>query len=246
MTSKDKLEDPETFDKRVANVCDVYLQAADLHKQGIHVISTDEKTGMQALEREFPTKPVRPGQTERIEFEYIRHGALCLIANLEVATGKILSPTIGPTRTNDDFVRHIDRLVRTDPHGTWVFVVDNLDIHKSESLTNYVADAIGDSQDLGRKAGSGPGHGHLKNRASRTAYLEDPSHRIRFVFTPRHCSWLNQIELWFSVLARRFLRRSSFTSLDELKQRLQEFITYFNAVLAHPYRWTFTGRPLAA
>ena len=242
MTSKDKLEDPEAFDRRVAALCDVYAMAPAFHAQGVHVVSTDEKTGMQALERKYPTKPTRPGLIERMEFEYIRHGTLCLTANFEIATGSILSPRIQETRTKGDFVDHISTTTSSDPAGRWIFVVDNLDTHKSEDLVRYVAAQIGDTSDLGVMFVSGV----LRSRASRTEYLERPEHRIRFVFTPRHCSWLNQIELWFSMLARRFLRRASFTSKEDLKSRLLAFIAYFNAVLAKPYRWTYTGRLLAA
>ena len=128
------------------------------------------------------------------------------------------------------------------PDGIWIFVLDNLDTHKSDALVRYVAWAIGCDDDLGVMSKSGI----LKSKATRTAFLEDPSHRIRMVFTPRHCSWLNQIELWFSVLARRLLRRGSFTSLDDLRSKVLAFIDYFNDVLAKPYRWTFTGPPLAA
>lgn len=242
MTSKDKLENPEAYAARVAKVCDIYAQAPALHAQGVHVVSTDEKTGMQALERLHPTKPPRPGLIERVEFEYVRHGTLCLTANFEIATGTIVTPRIAKTRTNEDFVAHVNTTLALDPSGEWVFVVDNLDPHKSEELVRYVAAAIGDKSDLGRMYKSGA----LKSRATRTAYLEDPKHRIRFVFTPRHCSWLNQIELWFSLLARRFLRRASFTSTENLEERLRAFIKHFNAVLAKPYRWTYTGRLLAA
>jgi transposase len=242
MTSKDKLEDPEAFDERVAALCDVYAKAPAFHAEGVHVVSTDEKTGMQALERKFPTKPTRPGLIELREFEYIRHGTLCLTANLEIATGSILSPRIEETRTKGDFVDHISNTISIDPGGRWIFVVDNLDTHKSEDLVRYVASQIGDTSDLGELFVSGV----LRSRASRTEYLERSEHRIRFLFTPRHCSWLNQIELWFSMLARRFLRRASFTSKEDLKSRLLAFIDYFNAVLAKPYRWTYTGRLLAA
>ncbi len=80
--------------------------------------------------------------------------------------------------------------------------------------------------------------------ATRKAFLEDSEHRIRVVYTPRHTSWLNQVEIWFSILSRRALKRASFTSLDDLRQRLLEFIDYFNAVLAKPFKWTYAGKPL--
>jgi len=242
MTSKDKLENPEAFDERVAALCDVYAQAAALHAVGVHVVSTDERTGMQALERKHPTKPTRRGLVERVEFEYIRHGTLCLTANFEIATGRIVTPRIAETRTNEDFLEHVQHTMAVDPDGQWIFVVDNLDAHKSEELVRYVAKQISHDSDLGVMSASGV----LKSRATRTAFLERTTHRIRFVFTPRHCSWLNQVELWFSVLTRRFLRRASFKSKEELKERLCAFIKYFNAALAKPYRWTYTGRLLAA
>lgn len=241
MTSRDKLDDPEAFARQVAGICEVYASAQGLHAEGVHVMCTDEKTGMQALERKYPTRPTRPGRSELREFEYVRHGTLCLTTNFEVATGRIISPTLEETRTNEQFVAHINRTIASDPSGAWIFVVDNLDTHKSEELIRYVAQAIGDEQDLGKKFKAGI----LKNRASRTAYLANKDHRIRFVFTPRHCSWLNQIELWFSVLARRVLRRGSFTSTEELKERVLAFIRYFNRLLAKPYRWTYAGKVLS-
>lgn len=222
------------------NVCDTYQNAASLAEQGAHVISTDEKTGMQALERLHPTLPTRPGLVERREFEYIRHGTLCLIANLDVATGHCVVPTLGPTRTEEDFVAHIERTVDTDPQAVWVFVADQLNTHQSEQLVRMVAQRCGIDGDLGVKGKSGI----LESTKTRRAFLEDQSHRIRFVYTPRHCSWLNQIEIWFSILARRLLKRSSFSSLEDLAQRIVAFIDHFNAVLAKPFRWTYTGRPL--
>lgn len=242
MTSRDKLEDPERFAKQVQTLCDLYGQAQTLHAQGVHVISTDEKTGMQAVERKYRTKPSRPGLVELREFEYIRHGTLCLTANFEVATGQIVSPRIEATRTNLDFLAHIKKTISVDPNGRWIFVLDNLDPHKSEMLVRFIAEKIGHDDDLGVMSNSGV----LRSRATRTAFLTDESHRIRFVFTPRHCSWMNQIEIWFSVLARRVLRRGSFISTDDLRKRVMDFIHYFNEVLAKPYRWTYTGKLLSA
>lgn len=242
MTSKDKLEDPEGYQANVENICDTYLSAPDLHEQGVHIISTDEKTSIQALERVHPTKPVRPGLQERIEGEYKRHGTLCLIANWDVVQGCIVTPTIGPTRTEEDFTAHIQRTIDTDPGGTWIFVVDQLNTHMSETLVNLVAERCNIDDELGVKGKSGV----LKSKKTRKAFLEDSEHRIRFVYTPRHTSWLNQIECWFSILVRRLLKRASFRSLDELEEKLRAFIDYFNAVLAKPFKWTYTGRPLQA
>ena len=205
-------------------------------------MSTDEKTGMQALERLHETKPVRRGLVERIEFEYIRHGTLSLIANFDVATGKVVCPSIGPTRKEADVVAHIDKTVDTDPSATWIFITDQLDTHRSAGLVELVARRCGIEDELGVKAKQGI----LNSKKTRRTFLEDPSHRIRFVYTPRHCSWLNQVEIWFSILARRLLKRSSFTSIDNLRSRALEFIEYFNKVLAKPFRWTYAGRPLQA
>ena len=223
-------------------ICDTYLSAPLLAAEGAHIVSVDEKTGMQALERLHETKPSRPGLVERVEFEYIRHGTLCLMANFDVVTGRVVSPTIGETRTEVDFVAHIDETIATDPEATWIFVADQLNTHVAASLVELVASRCGLEDELGVKGESGI----LESMKTRRAFLEDTSHRIRFVYTPRHCSWLNQVEIWFSILARRLLKRASFTSLDDLRERVLDFIAYFNEVLSKPFRWTYTGRPLQA
>ncbi len=233
-------KEPEIFDQEVSRVCDHYADALRLHEEGVHVISTDEKTGIQALERLHPPQTIKPGLIERQEHEYKRHGTRCLIANLEVATGKVIAPSLGPTRTNEDFASHIHNTIATDPEAEWVFVVDQLNIHQSEALVKLLAKECGIELELDRKGNLK----HIKAMASRRTFLQDPTHRIRFVYTPKYTSWLNQIELWFSILARKLLKRGSFASVEELHQRILLFIEYFNRTLAKPFKWTYKGRPL--
>jgi|tagenome__1003787_1003787.scaffolds.fasta_scaffold20773987_1 hypothetical protein len=237
-----KEKDDPGFATCVQFVCATYHAAPELYQQfGTHTVSTDEMTGIQALERIAETKPTKPGQEARMEFEYKRWGTQTLICNFHVVTGQVISPTVQATRTEVDYVAHIERTVATDPEAGWVFVNDQLNIHQSEGLVKFVAEACGiDEQSLGKKGKSGV----LKSLKSRKEFLSDPSHRIRFVYTPKHCSWLNQVEIWFSILARRVIRRGSFSSKEDLRTKILNFIDYFNKVLAKPFKWTFTGQVL--
>jgi transposase len=210
-----------------------------LEALGCHVASSDEMTGIQALERAAPTQPMRPGCPERREHEYIRHGTLSLIATFNVATGAVIAPALGPTRTEADFAAHIAQVLDTDPEASWLFLADNLNTHQSEALVRLVATRCGLAVALGVKGQSGI----LRSQATRAAFLGDPAHRIQFLYTPKHTSWLNQIELWFSILVRRVLKRGHFTSTDDLRQRILAFIAYFNRTAA-PFKWTYSGRPL--
>lgn len=242
LNSKEK--DPEVFEQQVHIVCQTYLDAPDLYfQENTHTVSVDEMPGLQALERVAQTIPMQPGQPERIEYEYKRHGTLCLIGNWDVVLGQIIAPTIRVTRTEEDFAWHIHHTIQTDAEAGWVFVVDNLNVHCSETLVRYVAKLEGaDESTLGRKGKSGI----LKSMASRREFLSDRRHRIRFVFLPKHTSWLNQIEVIFGIVGRRVLRRGNFKSLDALKERVLAFIDYFNRTFAKPFRWTYTGRPVTA
>ena len=206
-------------------------------------MSTDELTGVQALERKHPGLPLAPGKVERREFEYLRHGTRTFIVSRDVVSGQIIAPSCGPTRTEEDFLAHVRAVVATDQEATrWHFVCDNLNIHQSESLVRFVAQRSGIQEELGIKGKCGI----LASMPSRAAFLSDPTHQIVFHYTPKHSSWVNQIEIWLSILMRKLLKRGSFLSVEDLQSRVLAFIDYYNHTMAKPFKWTYQGKaPMA-
>lgn len=239
--SSEKVDSPETFAEKVNEICTVYHEAGKNHEAGGHTISVDEMTGIQALEHKYPDKPVIPGKAACMEFEYIRHGTTSLTGFFDVATGRMEQPCLNPTRTENDFVEALRALVETDPDASWTIVCDGLNTHKSESLVRFVAEQCGLTEDLGRKGKSGI----LKSLESRAEFLHQEEHRIRIVYTPKHCSWMNQIEIWFGILNRRLLKRKSYRSVEELETSILRFIEQYN-LMAKPFKWTYKGVPLTA
>ena len=234
-------KDRELFEAQVQEVCRTYLNAPSAYRQETHTVCVDEMTSLQANEQRADTKLPRPGQVGKRECQYTRHGTLSLTGSWHVVLGQMIHTTVDATRNGKDFADHIEQTIQTDPDANWIFVMDNLNTHYGEEVVRRIArlhdiadDTLGDKKKR---------RGILGSTKSRREFLRDPSHRIRFVFLPKHSSWLNQIEVVFGIVSKRVMRHGSFTSTDDLKSKLLAFIGYFNQTFAKPFNWTYTGKP---
>lgn len=226
--------------ERITDICTVYLQASQT--PGEIVLSVDEMTGIQALERIAPDLPMSAGKPLAREFEYKRHGTQTLIAGFNVATGQVQAHC-GDTRTETDFAAFIEDLITINPENkVWHIVADQLNTHKSETLVRTVARLCKIDEELGIKGKTGI----LKSMQTREDFLSRTDKSIIFHYTPKHCSWMNQIEVWFGILMKKVIRRGNFTSKENLKSKVLDFIDYFNRTMAKPFKWTYTGAGAAA
>ncbi len=235
-------KDHAQFQLQAAHICEIYLNAqAAFAQQGVRTISVDEMTSLAANERRAETKLVRPGEIAKIECQYTRHGTLSLTGSWDVTVGQLIQTTIAKTRTDDDFATHVRQTIAQDPAAPWIIVADNLNTHSGEAVVRTVAELLAiDPATLGDKHRR---RGVLGSMASRREFLSNPAHRIRFAYLPKHSSWLNQIEVIFGIIARRVIRPGNFTSQQDLKDQLTDFVAYYNRTFAKPLNWTYTGRP---
>ncbi len=234
--------DPQK-DQKITAINQVYQEACEQAQKGVLTFCLDEMSGIQALERIAPEKPLRAGSPRKVEYEYRRHGTLCLLGAFNVAQGS-LSGLIRSQRKEADFVDLVEQLVQQHPEAKALrLVLDNLNTHQSQSLVDYVARMEQTSEEeLGQKGVCGI----LKDQQTRQAYLSDPSHRLSFYYTPRHASWMNQIEIVFGIVNRKAIGLTSFPSKEALRNRLKQFLKYYNQHLAKPFKWTYGNKPLQA
>ena len=189
---------------------------------------------MQALGRTHPTQPAVPGKPERREQDYIRYGTRALIASFIVPTGELIGD-LGPTRTSVDFATHLSQVEgRLTQIKGFDWVLDNLNTHWRLEVCRVIAQLC----DVPFEAAV------LQTGKQRRAFLTEPTHKHVFDFTPIHGSWLNQVELWFSVFGRRFLKRGDLASMADFEARLLRYVEDYNGCHANQYRWTYTGTPL--
>ena len=224
--------DPD-FDIKMQDVVSLYLKAITMYREGEIVLSVDEKTSIQALQRKYPMIPVKAGSIALIEHEYIRHGTCCLTAGFEVASGAVMG-MLRPNRPAEVFAEFMEWACQYYCDARTIHIVlDNLNTHYHELTCQVVANFCKCDP------------GQTKTGRQRKDFLTDPSKRVVFHFTPTHASWLNQIEIWLSTLSRKVIRRGDFCSVGDLEGKIMEFIEYHNEYLARPYAWTYTGKPLA-
>jgi len=231
-----KIADWKQFVIRVSLICQLIISSIRGDYKNCHLLSVDEKTGIQALNRK--EAPMKTGQDKRQEYEYKRNGTTTLIAAQNVSNGEMVKIHLGQTRNEYDFLEFCKQTVALFPNeDEIIFLADQLNTHKSASLVEWIANETGFKGDLGKKGQKGI----LKSMDTRMVFLENQEHRIRFVYTPKHCSWLNPIENWFGKLQRHVITGGVFSSVGELETKIKEYVKYYNRCMLKPLKWKFNG-----
>ena len=207
--------DPQ-FAVKAGRILDLYQRRwqGKLLRDDEFVLSTDEKTSIQARARIHPTLPPKPGVAMRVEHEYVRCGAWAYLAALDVHRAKVFGRCeykagIAP------FERLVDQVMRQPPYNQArrvFWIMDNGSSHRG---------------------------------ARCVARLQEKFPRLVVVHGPVHASWLNQIEIYFSIVQRKVLTPNDFPSLAAVEERLLAFQSYYEAI-AQPFEWKFTRHDLAA
>jgi len=220
--------DPE-FETKMLHIVNLYLHPPE----NAILLCLDEKTAIQALERKYTDLPMEPGKSCRREHSYIRHGTKDLLAAFEVSSGTVYGQLHDGHSSPywETFLKDI--VARYSKDQKIHLIQDNFSTHSTPALCQLIAELC--EVPLPK----------LKTQKERRQWLMSEDKRMVFHYLPTHASWLNQIEIWFSTLSKRFLKRSSFSSLRELKEKIMRFIQYYNMEFAHPYAWTYTGKPLS-
>ncbi len=230
----------KSFTARVDQICKLYLHSKELSSNGIEVVSADECCGIQAIKLTYSPALAKMGGKKNLvdRNDYERNGTTGILAARFVTSGQVVSMVQG-TRTEKDFANLIEKVIDGDRSKKYIIVVDQLNTHMSESLVKKSAEYEGlDPQTLGVKGESGV----MESMKTRMEFLSDPDRHLMFVYTPVHCSWMNQVEVFFSILKNRILTSiSSYASVEELEQRIKAFIAHYNEHLAKPFMWKFKG-----
>ena len=240
--SPDKLDDLDGFVDQVKEVSSLLKSCQDLYSEGVQVLSIDEKPGIQARSPIEKTVPASPGKPALQEMFYTRNGRTDLIQTLNVCTGELLEPYLNETHNEQDFVVALARAIEEQqlitPDDRIVIVCDNFSTHVSESVVRLIDATLGlktSKKAMGRKGSSGI----LKNKQTRRAFLEDDRHQIYFVFTPKHASWLNPVECFFSIIERSLLKNGSFDSVEVLIEKIKAYADWYNEHSARPFDYQF-------
>ncbi len=196
-----------------------------------HLFFFDECPNIQILQRLLPNLQ-SAGMKKRLEeFEYIRHGTMDVLAFLHHADGKVYAECHAD-HTTDTFLGVFRRHVLQHPGIAPIhYVMDNLTTHRSYKFCQLVAELCGIDC---------PAEKTLDGPLKRAAWLQLPNKHIVIHYTPYHGSWLNLIEIWFGIMNQKVLKES-YRDAAQLKQCFDAFVEEWNLLLAHPFRWNYTG-----